>query len=138
MKLRLTVDGKIYEVDVEIIQPDRPHRGQMSPAAHPPSPAAHPPAATPVAAAPSAATPASPASVGPVDETKVFRSPISGVVVRVPVEIGQTVKANDVLMVLEAMKMETVITAQADGKISKINAGVGDSVQVKQVLVEFE
>ena len=55
-----------------------------------------------------------------------------------PVQVGQTVKENEVLMVVEAMKMETVITSQFEGKISKINASVGDSVQVKQVLVEFE
>ena len=47
-------------------------------------------------------------------------------------------QANDELMVLEAMKMETVLTSQFTGKITKINANAGDSVQVKQALVEFE
>lgn len=57
---------------------------------------------------------------------------------RVPTQVGQSVKENDVLMVVEAMKMETVLASQSDGKISQIHAGVGDAVQVKQVLVEFE
>jgi methylmalonyl-CoA carboxyltransferase small subunit len=72
------------------------------------------------------------------DENKVCRSPIAGVVAKVPIQVGQTIKANDVLVVLEAMKMETVITAPIAGKVAKINAKVGDFVQGGQVLVEFE
>lgn len=131
MKLRLTVDGKIYEVEVEVIEQDRQHRGQAHPAVRSTG-------AAPIVAETPTAAPSPSADTGPVGESKALRSPISGVVVRVPVQVGQAVKANDVLIVLEAMKMETVITSQADGKISKINAGVGDSVHLKQVLVEFE
>ena len=136
MKLRLTLDGKVYEVDVEVLEEDRPHRGQSAPPVR--SSAAAPAASPGPAAAPTPSPGSSPASSAePADESKVFRSPVSGVVVRVPVQVGQSVQANDVLMVLEAMKMETVLTAPADGKISKINAGVGDSVLVKSVLIEF-
>jgi biotin carboxyl carrier protein len=131
LKLRLTVDGKIYEVEVEIIEQDRQHRGQA------PS-AMHSPAVVPVATGTPVASPPPSSGAESADESKVFRSPISGVVVRLPVQVGHTVKSNEVLMVLEAMKMETVITSQFGGKISKINASVGDSVTVKQVLVEFE
>ena len=72
------------------------------------------------------------------DESKVCRSPFSGTVARVSAQIGQTIQVNDVLMVLEAMKMETVITAPVAGKVAKINANVGDAVQQGQVLVELE
>jgi methylmalonyl-CoA carboxyltransferase small subunit len=90
------------------------------------------------AAAPPAA-PATPAGPSPAaDEGKVCRSPIAGTVAKVPVQVGQTIKVNDVLMVLEAMKMETVITAPIAGKVAKINAKVGDFVQGGQILVEFE
>ena len=72
------------------------------------------------------------------DESKVCRSPIAGIVARVPAQVGQSIQVNDVLLVLEAMKMETVITAPIAGKVAKINAKVGDVVQQGQVLVEFE
>ena len=71
-------------------------------------------------------------------KARFVEAPLSGVVVRVPSHVGQTIQANDVLMVLEAMKMETVISSPLAGKISKINVVAGDSVQVRQVLVEFE
>jgi len=73
-----------------------------------------------------------------VAEDKVCRSPVAGVVVRVNAQAGQQIQANDPLLVLEAMKMETNITSPVAGKIKAINAGVGDGVQVGQVLVEFE
>jgi len=59
-------------------------------------------------------------------------------VVRVSAQAGQTIRANDVLMVLEAMKMETTITSPISGKVGKVNVNVGDGVQGGQVLVEFE
>ena len=147
MKLRLTIDGKVYEVDVEVLEEEGQHRPQHlgpNPGQHPEtghrlaSPAMTSAAVVPVAAQapPSAPRPAT--SNGPADEGKVLRSPISGVVVRVPVQVGQTVQADDDLVVLEAMKMETVIASQCAGRISKIHAAAGDSVQAQQVLVEFE
>jgi methylmalonyl-CoA carboxyltransferase small subunit len=72
------------------------------------------------------------------DESKVCRSPIAGVVRRVSAQVGQAIQANDVLLVLEAMKMETVITSPVAGKVARVNTAVGDAVQSGQVLVEFE
>jgi methylmalonyl-CoA carboxyltransferase small subunit len=69
---------------------------------------------------------------------KVCRSPVAGVVVRVNAQVGQQIQANDALLVLEAMKMETNITAPVSGKVKAVNAGLGDAVQVGQVLVELE
>jgi methylmalonyl-CoA carboxyltransferase small subunit len=71
------------------------------------------------------------------DEARVCRSPISGVVRRVSAQVGQAIQANDVLLVLEAMKMETVITSPVAGKIARVNVNVGDPVVGGQVLVEF-
>jgi methylmalonyl-CoA carboxyltransferase small subunit len=73
-----------------------------------------------------------------VDESKVCRSPFAGTVSRIAAQVGQTIQVNDVLMVLEAMKMETMITAPVSGKVARIDVKVGDAVQQGQLLVEFE
>ena len=123
MKLKITVDGKVYEVDVEVSEPETRQPGYVPPAgqARVPAPKPGAPSSSPVLA----------------DESKLCRSPISGVVVRVPVQVGQAIQVNDVLLVLEAMKMETVITSAVAGKVAKVNVIVGDAVQRGQVLVEF-
>jgi methylmalonyl-CoA carboxyltransferase 1.3S subunit len=59
-------------------------------------------------------------------------------VIRVAAQIGQTLQTGDVLLVLEAMKMETNITAPAPGKIAAIPVKEGDGVQSGQVVVELE
>ena len=73
-----------------------------------------------------------------VDENKVCRSPINGIVVKIAAQLGQSIQPGDTLLVLEAMKMETNITAPVAGKISKINVNAGDGVQAGLILVEFE
>jgi methylmalonyl-CoA carboxyltransferase small subunit len=71
------------------------------------------------------------------DEAKVCRAPISGTVVRVAAQPGQAIQIGDVLLVLEAMKMETNITAPVVAQVARVAAQVGDAVQAGQVLVEF-
>jgi len=56
----------------------------------------------------------------PTDEMKVCRRPVSGIVMRVTAQVGQSLQTGDGLLVLEAMKMETNITAPAPGKIAAI------------------
>ena len=129
MKLKITVDGKLYEVEVEVLEEE-----PTGPVYVPPVGSARVPAAAPPAVAPPASAGAAPVA----DESKVCRSPIAGTVAKVPIQVGQNIKVNDVLIVLEAMKMETVITAPIAGKVAKINAKVGDFVQGGQVLVELE
>jgi methylmalonyl-CoA carboxyltransferase small subunit len=130
VKLKVTIDGKTYEVEVETAEPE-----PQGPAA--PRQFAVNPAPVKVPAAPVA--PQAPAAGGaPVDETKVCRSPVSGIVVRVAAQVGQTLQTGDVLLVLEAMKMETNITAPNAGKIAAIKVNQGDGVQSGQVVVEFE
>lgn len=129
MKLKITVDGKVYEVDVEVSEPETPHPSYVPPIAQAPK--------TPTAVSGGvSSTPSKADKV--VDESKVCRSPISGVVTRVSAQVGQEIQANDVLLVLEAMKMETVITAPVAGKIANVTVNVGDAVQGGQVLVELD
>jgi len=128
LKLKITVDGKVYEVDVEVSEPESPHPGYVAPAA----PTTRLPAAGPASAPPT------PSSAPVADESKAVRSPCAGVVVRVSAQVGQAIQANDVLLVLEAMKMETAISSPVAGKVAQVRVAVGDGVQAGQVLVEFE
>ena len=61
-----------------------------------------------------------------------------GLVIKVNVEPGQAVEAGEVLMVLEAMKMETNMTAPRAGTVKSVHVKPGDPVKVDQLLVEFE
>ena len=130
MKLKIGIDGKAYEVDVEVLEDDAAPMGGYIPP--------HGPATTvqPIPAAVSH----SPTTVVDenVDEAKVCRSPVAGVVIKVNVKPGQQLQPNDLMIVLEAMKMETNVTAPVAGKIKKVNVAEGDGVKVHQVLVEFE
>ena len=128
MKLKITVNDKTYEVDVEAVEPETP--------AAPPRGYPVEPASVRVAAAPP--RPAGPVEAGPVDEEKVCRSPVSGIVVRVGAQPGQQLQVGDILLVLEAMKMETNITAPVAGKVKAVRVAQGESVQSGQVVVEFE
>jgi biotin carboxyl carrier protein len=127
LKLKITVGGKVYEVDVDVSEPEPLHPGYVPPVGESRIPAAAPEAAPPM--------PPTPAPLA--GESKVCRSPFSGVVVRISAQTGQTIQVNDVLLVLEAMKMETVITSPLAGKVNKVNVNVGDAVQAGQVLIEF-
>ena len=128
MKLKITVDGKVYEVEVDVSEPETPHPGYLPPVGQARVPAP----------APGVAPPVRPTSAPVTDESKVCRSPIAGVVVRVSAQLGQAIQVNDALLVLEAMKMETVITSPIAGKVARVTVHTGDAVQAGQVLVEFE
>jgi biotin carboxyl carrier protein len=128
VKLKITLDNKVYEVEVEATEPE--------PEVLPPSGYIMQPGVARVPApAPAAAAPA--AGNENVDEAKVCRSPINGIVVKITAQLGQQIQIGDTLLVLEAMKMETNITAPVAGKISKINVNGGDGVHAGEVLVEF-
>jgi biotin carboxyl carrier protein len=134
--LRVTVDGKSYDVVVEEL-------GQAGvPAAAAPAPSfAAPAAAAPVAApvpAPAAAAPApvaaAPAAAGENDRT----APLAGIIVEISVAVGDTVTLDQQVAVLEAMKMKTVIGAHKAGKVTKIYVSAGDGVDVDQPLLTIE
>ena len=131
MQLILTIDGKKYIVDVDVLEGEEirtPDSFQeqtstiQSRQIVMPSP--QPLAMQPVAD-------------GLPDE-KVCRSPIAGIVQRVNVQVGQKLQIDDLLVVLEAMKMETNITAHTAGTVKKIMASPGEAVKSGQALIEFE
>ena len=126
MKLKITVNDKLYEVEVEASEPE------------PQQPVYLPPTPTRIGAAPVVAAPAAAGGPPVENEDKVCRSPIAGTVTRVLAQPGQTIQPGDVLLVLEAMKMETNITAPIAGKIASLPVKAGDAVQGGQVLVAFE
>lgn len=121
MKLQIAIDEQQYEVEVEIAEDDTAPRPSYLPPVSP---------ATKLGSAyqPSA----------PINDAHTCRSPIAGLVIRVNIQPGQSIQPNDLLLVLEAMKMETNVVAAAGGKIKAVKVNPGDAVQVNQVLVEFE
>ncbi|MBA3975592.1 MAG: acetyl-CoA carboxylase biotin carboxyl carrier protein subunit [Candidatus Solibacter sp.] len=129
MKLKITLENKVYEVEVEATEAEanRPIPGYMI----------QPGAVRMTGAAPMAAAGA-PKDEGNVDEAKVCRSPINGIVVKVAAQEGQQIQPGDTLLILEAMKMETAITAPNAGKVLKVRVGAGDGVSASQILVDFE
>ncbi len=67
-----------------------------------------------------------------------IKAPLPGVIVNINVKVGDTVKASDVVLGLEAMKMENSIHAGRDGKVTAVNVNVGDSVLEGNVLITLE
>ena len=110
---KVTVNGNVYEITLEVID----KADIKTPAA---------PVAAPVAA------PAAPAPVAAGAQT--ITAPMPGTILKVNVANGQAVKKGDVLMVLEAMKMENEIMAPADGTVTSVNVNAGASVEAGTVL----
>ena len=72
------------------------------------------------------------------DLSKLIMSPMPGLMVSVDVAVGDEVKAGAAVCVVEAMKMQNIIRAEADGVVKAVNVGAGDSVAADEVMVEFE
>ncbi len=132
-KLRVTVDGKSYDVTVEMPDDQSTASAPPPPPAPPKlSPPLPPPPAEPVRAAPAApVTPSAPGS-GEVP------SPLAGRVIAVMAQAGQQIKENDHLLTIEAMKMNTFVFAPKAGKVAEIKVAVGDAVVEGQVLARIE
>lgn len=126
MKYVVTLNGKNYEVEVNECEAVVTNVTDAVAAA---------PVAAPVAAPAPAAAPASAPAAAPVsaDGTKVL-SPMPGAILNVNVSVGAAVKAGDVLMVLEAMKMENDIVAPCDGVVKQIPVTKGSTVNTDDVL----
>lgn len=120
----VTVNGTLYEVTVESVT------GKKAPTYAPATcPAAPAPALAPATAP--AAKPAAPKADGSVH---TITSPMPGTILDIKCGVGQTVKANDVLFVLEAMKMENEIFAGVDGTVFSVAVTKGASVNPGEVL----
>ena len=124
MKLNIVVAGKTFEVEVEEAEPSAEH-GLSAPAS----------AAIYSSVLPTAPKPGTSSKV---NETKVCRSPLAGVVIRLHVKTGDSVRVNDLLLVLDAMKMEIKISAQSEGIVKSIEVAPTEAVLPGQVLVCFE
>ncbi|MDD6328841.1 MAG: biotin/lipoyl-containing protein [Eubacteriales bacterium] len=114
---RITVNGTAYDVAVEELG-----AGTASAA----------PVAAPVAAAPAPSAPA-PAASGAAGGT-VVPAPMPGKILSVKASVGASVKKGDVILLLEAMKMENEVVAPSDGTIASINVSAGDSVEAGDTL----
>ncbi|MCE5228814.1 acetyl-CoA carboxylase biotin carboxyl carrier protein subunit, partial [bacterium] len=125
---RVSVNGQQYDVEVEVLDEGYARPVAAAPAA-PAAPSA--PIAPPVAPQVPVAAPA-PAGA------KVMNCPIPGTVVEVQAQAGQTVKRNDPLMIIDAMKMNTQISSTYDGVIKEILVKPGEPVKMGQPLVSFE
>nr|VFK58802.1 MAG: Biotin carboxyl carrier protein [Candidatus Kentron sp. UNK]VFK68579.1 MAG: Biotin carboxyl carrier protein [Candidatus Kentron sp. UNK] len=136
-KFKITVDGKSYNVTVEDLSAGSgmtiPAPGDM---AVPMASVAAPEAPTaPAAAAPAAPAAAAPAAAAPGAGADDKASPLAGIVVAVEVGVGQQVNAGDVVVIIEAMKMKTKVTAHKSGSITNIAVKPGDGVTAGQVLL---
>ena len=122
-KYNVTVNGTVYEVEVEEI-------GEVSaPAAVAEAPKAAAPAPAPKAAAPKAA----PVAAGAVK----IEAPMPGTITKIVVKAGDSVKSGDTLLAFEAMKMEQEIKAPKDGVVAGVHVAQGASIKQGDVLVSL-
>ena len=131
MKYKVTLNNRVYEVEVEQGQAMLIDEYELSAPAAPAAPV------VPVAAAPAAVTaaPAAPVSVAAGEPVK---SPMPGNILRIEVSQGQQVNEGDVLMVLEAMKMENEIVAPKDGTVAQVVAAKGANVDTGAPLIVLQ
>lgn len=139
-QLRITVEGKVYDVEVEFLDEEEEETvsGRRSPARgrgrSPGAPAAARKTPPKKAAASESKPEGAAASAGEGDVT----SPLGAVVVSVDVAVGDTVEEGQKVVTLEAMKMNTVVTAHRGGKVASIHVRPGDGVEEGRPLLSLE
>ena len=131
MKYKVTLNKRTYEVEVEAGEAMLIDEYE----AYAPAPAPVPVAAAPAAAAPAAAAPAPAPAAAALAAGEVVKSPMPGNILKINVTQGQAVKEGDVLIVLEAMKMENEIVAPKAGSIAQIPVSKGQVVETGTPLV---
>ena len=124
-KYRITVEGKTYEMDVELIGANG---AVVAPVAK---------ASAPVVAAPKAAPASVAAKPADVGSGSVV-APMPGTILKVLKASGDAVKAGEVVLILEAMKMENEITAPVDGTIGSLNLTEGSTVAGGDLLFDVK
>ena len=133
MKYKVTLNKRVYEVEVEAGEAMLVDEYDLkAPAAA--APAVAPVAAAPVAAAAPAAAPAAPAG-GALAAGTVVKSPMPGNVLKINVTAGQKVNEGDVLLILEAMKMENEVVSTKTGTVAQIVVEKGAVVETDSPLV---
>ncbi len=130
MKLRITVEGRTYEVDVEVLAEGAPAKSSGSPSAVAP-------AIAPTTGGDGRSPAASPQHAGQ-SASRACVAPLPGTVVRIAVSAGDEVALNQTLLVLDAMKMETNVPSPVAGRVRAVAVPPGARVQQGDVLVEFE
>ena len=129
MKLKITVAGVAYEVEVELLDQGE---GFLPVSSLPPRP-------RPASSAEASSAPGTePGPAAPSPEAGSVASPIAGTIVEVRVKAGQAVEVGQVLLVIEAMKMNSSIAAPTAGRVKRIPVAAGDTVREGQILVELE
>lgn len=130
-QFRISVNGNAYDVQVEEVGA----AGVPAPASAPAAPAAAP-AAAPVTPAASTVPAAAPAA--PVAGAETINAPMPGTIVNVQVKAGDAVTKGQVLLVLEAMKMENEIMSPRDGVIAGVHVSKGESVDSGKLLISLQ
>ena len=130
-KFNIKVNGISYEVEIEEIKEGAPQ------AAAPTLAKVTPKVAAPKVAAPKVEAKEKEAVAAGAGEHSID-APMPGKIVKVVVEEGQSVKAGDVLLVLEAMKMQNEIKARQGGRIAQMKVKQGDNVEMRQLLCLIE
>ena len=127
-KFNITVNGSSYAVEVEEVG------GSAAPVAAAPRAASPAPAAAP-APAPAPAAPAAPAAKAAGAGEHAINAPMPGKILKVLVKEGQQVKAGENMMMLEAMKMQNEILADADATVKAVNVSEGQTVKAGDSLI---
>ena len=131
MKYKVTLNNRVYEVEVEQGEAMLIDEYELkAPAAAAPAPVAVPVASAPAAAPVPVAAPAAGLAAG-----EVVKSPMPGNILKINVSLGQKVKEGDVLIVLEAMKMENEIVAPKAGSVAQVAVSKGQVVETGSPLV---
>ena len=135
-KFQIVVNGNTYIVDVEELNAGQTYAPVTAAPAAPAPAAASAPA--PVQAAPAPAAPAAKAALAAAPAgAETIKSPMPGTILDVKVSAGQAVKKGDVLMILEAMKMENEIMAPRDAVVASVNTTKGASVNSGDLLASL-
>ena len=129
MKYKVTLNNRTYEVEVEAGEAMLVDEYEAY------APAAPAPVAAPVAAAPVAAAPAAAAAPAVIAAGEQVKAPMPGNILQIKVSKGQSVKEGDVLIILEAMKMENEIVATKSGTVADILVSKGSVVETGSPLV---
>jgi biotin carboxyl carrier protein len=126
--LRITVNGKVYDVVAEIL-------GEEAAAPRVAEAAAGLSAAGSAATAAVEPSPRRPAATPPAGGTGAIVSPLAGKVVSIHAAVGNVVAAGQTVFTLEAMKMNTIVSAASGGTVATIHVSTGDAVEEGQLLM---